>query len=513
MRRIVYLFVTALSAGCGLVIEIAAGRMIAPYLGMSLYTWTAIIAVVLAGFSVGHWIGGRLAESRARTAHAAVIWCLGAAGLSTVMALLLLKVLSGPILALETDTITKILALTCALFFLPSVFVGIPSPVLTKLALDDAPDQIGRTLGAFYAAGALGSIAGTLAAGFIFISWLGTTYTFLLVAVAYFAMAGCLLLVPPTHQPPEADQRSPDMAVTSLGLLALVALCPLALLSAWSVKPLVGPCTIESEYYCVRIVDEQPAANGRVRTLVLDHLAHSTNVEHAPRRFHSPYIGFQDTLARIHSGKQTPFRAYFIGGGAFTLPRAWLAVRPDAELTVAEIDPIVTSVARDKFWLNTADPRLNIQTGDARRILARTPPAHFDIIVGDAFQDIAIPQHLVTREFFALVEHHLREDGIFLMNVVDNQARPRLALSIRTTITRSFPTTEMWRMQSTGERSTFVMAGLRRPTPYDRLPSGSIPTVMFERVSAAELSVMSQRLSPITLTDDYSPVDRLVGTN
>ena len=51
-----------LSSACGLVVEIVAGRLIAPYVGMSLYTWTAIIAVVLAGLSVGHWIGGRLAD-------------------------------------------------------------------------------------------------------------------------------------------------------------------------------------------------------------------------------------------------------------------------------------------------------------------------------------------------------------------------------------------------------------------------------------------------------------------
>ena len=51
---------TGISAA-GLVVEIVAARMIAPYVGMSLYTWTAIIAIVLAGFSVGHWWGGRLA--------------------------------------------------------------------------------------------------------------------------------------------------------------------------------------------------------------------------------------------------------------------------------------------------------------------------------------------------------------------------------------------------------------------------------------------------------------------
>lgn len=49
-----------------LVGEIVAGRMIAPYVGMSLYTWTAIIAVVLAGFSAGHWWGGRVAAKNSR---------------------------------------------------------------------------------------------------------------------------------------------------------------------------------------------------------------------------------------------------------------------------------------------------------------------------------------------------------------------------------------------------------------------------------------------------------------
>ena len=50
-------------AAASLVVEIVAGRLLAPYLGMSLYTWTAVIAVVLAGFSVGHWAGGWIAAA------------------------------------------------------------------------------------------------------------------------------------------------------------------------------------------------------------------------------------------------------------------------------------------------------------------------------------------------------------------------------------------------------------------------------------------------------------------
>ena len=49
-------------SAASLVVEIVAGRMLAPYVGMSLYTWTSVIAVVLIGFSLGHWWGGRVAE-------------------------------------------------------------------------------------------------------------------------------------------------------------------------------------------------------------------------------------------------------------------------------------------------------------------------------------------------------------------------------------------------------------------------------------------------------------------
>ena len=52
----------AIVAAASLVVEIVAGRMLAPWLGMSLYTWTSVIAVVLAGFSAGHWVGGLVAE-------------------------------------------------------------------------------------------------------------------------------------------------------------------------------------------------------------------------------------------------------------------------------------------------------------------------------------------------------------------------------------------------------------------------------------------------------------------
>src|SRR5436309_1384202 len=54
--------VVFIASFCTLVIELVASRILAPHLGVSLYTWTTIIGVVLAGISVGAYLGGLLAD-------------------------------------------------------------------------------------------------------------------------------------------------------------------------------------------------------------------------------------------------------------------------------------------------------------------------------------------------------------------------------------------------------------------------------------------------------------------
>jgi len=50
--------ITFIASFCTLVIEIVAGRILAPFVGVSLYTWTSIIGVVLSGISIGAYLGG-----------------------------------------------------------------------------------------------------------------------------------------------------------------------------------------------------------------------------------------------------------------------------------------------------------------------------------------------------------------------------------------------------------------------------------------------------------------------
>src|ERR1700749_995575 len=45
-----------------LVLQLVAGRLLAPFIGSSLETWTSIIGVFLAGIALGNAFGGRLAD-------------------------------------------------------------------------------------------------------------------------------------------------------------------------------------------------------------------------------------------------------------------------------------------------------------------------------------------------------------------------------------------------------------------------------------------------------------------
>src|SRR5262249_53537244 len=77
---------------CSMALEIAASRLLAPHLGVSLYSWTGIIGVVLAGVMFGNWAGGRIADQSPKADTLGT--CLFLAGLFTLMTLILVALLS-----------------------------------------------------------------------------------------------------------------------------------------------------------------------------------------------------------------------------------------------------------------------------------------------------------------------------------------------------------------------------------------------------------------------------------
>ena len=333
-----------------------------------------------------------------------------------VLSQFLLHGVASPVLDAMAP-VPAVVAVTAIAFLLPSLFAGAVAPLATVLALRAAPESAqGRIVGRMYALGAIGAIAGVLLGGLALLPFLGAARSVAVIAAAY-VVAVALAVSGPAR-------------IASVAAAALLLGATVAFGAAWS------PCARESGYFCVRVDVVSPG----VRVLALDHLGHGANDRDDPERLHIPYVALIDALARKRFGTAGPRSAFFIGGGAYTLPRAWAVRWPRADLTVAEIDPQVTRAAREDLWF---DGEMRIVHRDARAALVgETGP--FDAVIGDAFADISIPPHLVTDEFFAMSAAKLSPDGVFAMNVVDFLRKPRFLLSLAQTLRRSFPVVELW---------------------------------------------------------------------
>ena len=161
------------SSACIMIVELVAGRLISRHIGQSLYTWTTIIGVVLAGIAVGNSVGGRIADRRWGRGTLSVQLFLAAAGCLLVLGL---NAAAGAWSALGAlPWPARILAHVTISFLIPSALLGTISPVIAKRALMQG-DATGRTMGNVYAAAIAGSILGTFLTGYVLLMWLEVSW-------------------------------------------------------------------------------------------------------------------------------------------------------------------------------------------------------------------------------------------------------------------------------------------------------------------------------------------------
>jgi spermidine synthase len=480
------------SSGCIMILELVAGRIVAPYVGVSLYTWTSIIGVVLAGISLGNYLGGWLADRWASLRMLGIIFTL--AGLSS-LGILAVDAL-GRLTPGDWPIVVEILVLVSALFFVPSVILGTVSPVVAKLAVRDLR-RTGRTVGSIYAAGTVGSIIGTFATGFVLISWLGTHVIVWAVAVVLLLL-GLLFLL--RHRP--------------LLLLVVALFMAGGTVATARLDWLRGPCTRETNYFCIKVHD-QVRDGEPVRVLTLDRLVHSHTSLSDPTKLVYGYEQMYAEATAYRASQDDHLRALFIGGGGYTFPKYMEAVYPGSELHVIEIDPGVTEVAHDYLGLSR-DTDVVSYNEDARLYLEREPESGYDLIMGDAFNDFSVPYHLTTREFNDRVQAWLTEDGLYVVNIVDGPGGRFLRAYVHT-LQQSFlyvylaPTLENWRRTA---RSTFVIIASDEPLNLSALrkfDAGDGTTLLANRLlGAEEVEALLAEGQAVTLTDRYAPVDQML---
>lgn len=498
--------------------ELAAARVVTRNFGASLYTWTAVIGIMLAGITLGNYLGGRLADRGeprrwlAPLLLSGSILCFLSPMLSRTMAMLLSD---SPMLSTLPWPVQVSLHVAAA-FLLPCVFIGTVSPLAIKHLLDEGHAP-GSAVGAIYACGSAGAIAGTFATGYFLIDLLWSLPVIGLVTAALAALALCFAARPWGV----AAWLAAAWTVMAGGLFLAAAtrapsLEPLARAAGLRAEQPMGLLyEDESQYSYIAVVEA--GENGENRQFILDKLVHSeVNVEY-PTRLQYEYEWIYDAIIDTRHPSPAPVSTLVIGGGGFAFPHFLELTRPGSYIETAEIDPAVTEAAHAAFGF-PRETTVRVHNMDARnRIddLRRAQAAgadvpRFDYILGDSINDYTVPRHLTTLEFAQDVHALLKDDGVYMLNLIDLLESARFVSAVVTTLREVFPAVYVFNTGSPPHiRDTFVVVCMKVPIELAHIPEKIREHYNYvgDEIPAGVLQAPSKKL---LLTDNYAPVDLLL---
>jgi spermidine synthase/MFS family permease len=511
--------IVALASFAGMALELAAARLLAQVLGVSLYTWTGVIGVMLAGTATGNWLGGILADRAARRADplagrqrlavCLILAAMAAAGVILLFAIgtsVLERSVMEPEQAsalgrvlLKSDLVAQVLLWTFCLFFLPMLLLGTVSPQVIRLAVPDVA-HAGRVAGRVYAWSTVGAIVGTSVTGFVLVSTVGVLRVILL-AAALPALAALFAL--------RVWQRPVLLYAQSIALGCVIGGFILS-------SHLDGRIVRETNYYTIAVVVEEDEPE--LRTLMLDRLIHSVvNVEDPNFIYYDHEQTQMELLRAIADAHPREQRVLVIGGGGYTFPRAARTQMPTARMEVVEIDPGVTAVAYSHLGL---DPRLDIATYhlDGRQFVAeRAERGAYHLVVLDAVNDLSVPYHLLTREFNTAVQTTLAPDGVYLVTVIDHLEDGKLWRATFHTLRQTFPHVELLSTDAkydSQNRQVYVFYAANQPLDLDalrtKLKRQGVENEYTHRLPPGEIERLLGKYPAVVLTDQYAPVDNLM---
>lgn len=470
-----------IAAGAVLVLEILAVRLLAPYVGLTLETTTSIIGAALAGIAIGAAVGGRIAD-RTDTRRLVVGLLVGGG----LLALLIVPVVHwlGP--GARGDGNLAALGITVVALVPSAVVLSAISPAVAHLQLHDLRAS-GTVVGGLSGWATAGALLGTFGTGFVLVPLLPISTAVLITGVGL-VLTGVTLGL-------------------SSRLLSLVGVAGVVLsvvvLGAWS-GGLKSPCEAETKYHCVNV--EVDPHNPSGRELLLDDLHHSYVDLKDPTDLHYNYVRWIAKAIDAMYAPKAPLEAVFVGGGGFTLPRWLLATRPGSHANVLEVDGELVEFDEEHLGLQTS-PELQVTVGDARMSMVDQADDSADVVVGDAFGNLAVPWHLATAEWTEEVKRVLKPNGLYALNVIDLGPLD-LQRAVAATLLDAFPHVRIVTFGA-GERpagGNAVILASDRPIPASADTNNKVATTL----RFSEVKRFAEDAEP--LRDDYAPADQLLTT-
>ena len=478
-----------------MIVEICAFRLMAPEFGNSVFTWTALIGVILVASSVGGWLGGWLAD---RNPTPDILGYLVAGAAVLIFFVPPLHGLLGPQLAAGGNLIAGPVFASLLLFAVPGILLGAVSPAAIRYYSMTMKDtHVGASAGVISMLGSLGSFTGTFLSGFFLLSTFGVRSIFFGVAILLVLLGvACFVLAGRGFKP-------------ALPLLA-TALVAAAISLTGRPEPEPGVLHEEESFYHRLRVTESGSSPHKRRILELD----STMEGGMNPDTGALILDYQHfwRLALLND-KLKIQRALFLGAGAFGMPNEVSRELPDAQVEVAEIDPRVIEAGR-RFFMLDRHPRVVAHAADARQFLRQEEVKRWDLIFGDAYNGIrSIPTHLTSVEFFQLVHDRLSDQGIYVMNVISAVQGPRAELlsGVLASVRKAFPFVEVFHVNGPlSEPQNVILLATKQdwsPLFTERFytPGSGAQRLVAARVPPERLPALSE-----AFTDNLNPVDAII---
>ncbi|PBO84726.1 MAG: hypothetical protein COA77_07735 [Thaumarchaeota archaeon] len=413
-----FLHLCLVAFGSGAVVmsmELIVSRMLTPVFGSSTYTWGSLIGIVLAGLSLGYFLGGKIADKD--PAFRKICTIIFSAGIYIVFVPFLAPGILGFTLnSLPQNQFSSLFA-TFVLIFFPTVLLGFVSPYVIKLGTISL-HKVGNISGTLYSIATIGSIFGTFLTIFVLIPTMD-------VRTILFGLGIMLMLISLIGL-----KKWPKL----LTVVVIIILFTPSSSIVTGLLPHTGTVILEeeSQYSHLDVVDID-----NKRTLYLNGMMHSQMDKDNPNDLVLEYTKYFHLGGLFNSQLD---KILFVGGGGFSGPKNFLENYPDSFIDVVEIDSKVIDVAKTYFSLKD-NPRLQIFNEDARTFLMNSDDK-YDLIILDAYATDYVPFHLLTQEYFQILKEHLNPDGIVISNLLgtiegDTSDLPR---AVYKTMESLFPT-------------------------------------------------------------------------
>ncbi len=467
--------------------ELTASRIVAPYIGATIYTWTSVIGVILAALAAGYAVGGIVADRRKSTND--IVWLL----LGSALALIIVNISKDWVLnAISQMNVAlrwQALLASILLFTVPTFLLGMIAPYLARLSITKLSSS-GSSLARISAAGTLGSLFGTFITGYFLFSVLGSRYILTWLSISIILSSFILSLK-----------------------FALLYRLPL-LLFAFSMLVYSPHATIPNASvvddldtaYSRVIINDRILDNRPIRVLQTDNASWQSGVYQDGSK--DLVFSYTRAFAEVYKSQPKAKNVLIIGGGSFSFPEYAANAYPDAKIDVVEIDPALTKVGKEYF--NFRQPiNLNIINQDGRQFL-NDSDEKYDLIFIDAFSSFIPPFQLMTKQAVEKVKSNLSQDGVVALNVISaaDGKGSKLSGAIASTYESVFKNATFYQVDANFPKS--ITQNLLLIASVDKLNS-SVDTNL--KLSGAGIFHSRDKPSSFTnskvLTDDFAPVEHL----